>query len=175
MKRTVLHGHWLIMVCNAFWQVENKRRSIVSAHQIAFYIIYATTNFCAVLLFIHVCLSTFMLLIFYFSLPHNTLNFYQCTASGYCYFPLHSSRLYFRLTNCVYVWVLSSTKTLQAVANIVYFAALCQRWMCYKLSWFFPSFPFSSSNVFMHVQYTIFVHVRKNFPTNFLRAFLCSV
>lgn len=68
---------------------------------------------------------------------------------------------------------LSSTKTLQAVANIVYFAALCQRWMlqavvilCVRLSLCLRSMFLCSPSSYM---------CKKMFPTNFLRAFLCSV
>lgn len=56
----------------------------------------------------------------------------------------------------------STTKTLHAVANIVYFAALCQRWMLQAIV-IRCSSPSPIVSMFL-CMYTIFIHVRKNFP-----------
>lgn len=174
--------HWMVIVWSAFWQVENKRRSkcwIVSAHQIAFWIIYASTNFCSILSFVrsyvHSCLSfdVHNILIFYFSLPAVAVSpFLPCSPplSSYPLVLLSSHKL----CALVHVSILSSTKALQAVANIVYFTALCQRWMLQAIVILFVH-RFRSLLCKMFLYASSCKCKKKIFPTNFLRAFLCSV
>lgn len=127
----------------------------------------------------NVCLSTCTILIFYFFLPQHS-HFLSVYCRRFMYFsPFYLSLTLFLCVSTLFwfaflphqlsrsVCVLATT-TLQTVANIVYFVALCQRWMlqaivvihCFPSPFFFCV----ASRCFYFCVYVASSYMCENFP-----------